>query len=118
MDEAEAYEAGMPIDSFVQEFKHVDRAVLDGDANGFIKILVRKGTDKIVGATIVSGHAGDMIGEVALAMTGKLGLKTFADTIHTYPTHAEALKKIGDAYNRTRLTPTVKWLFEKWFAWT
>jgi pyruvate/2-oxoglutarate dehydrogenase complex dihydrolipoamide dehydrogenase (E3) component len=118
MNESETHEAGIAIDTFVQEFKHVDRAVLDGDTEGFVKILVNKGTDSIVGATIVSGHAGDMIGEVALAMTGKLGLKTLASTIHPYPTHAEALKKIGDAYNRTRLTPTVRWLFNKWFAWT
>lgn len=118
MDEGEAYEAGIAIDSFVQEFKHIDRAVLDGDADGFVQVLTRKGTDKVVGATIVSRRAGDMIGEVALAMKGNVGLKTLADTIHPYPTHAEALKKIGDAYNRTRLTPMVKWLFEKWFAWS
>jgi pyruvate/2-oxoglutarate dehydrogenase complex dihydrolipoamide dehydrogenase (E3) component len=118
MNERDAHEAGVPVDTFVQEFKHVDRAILDGDADGFVKILVRKGSDHIVGATVVSRHAGDMIGEVALAMTGKLGLKTFSNTIHPYPTHAEALRKIGDAYNKTRLTPTGKWLFEKWFAWT
>lgn len=118
MDEAEAYEAGIAVDTFVQEFAHVDRAVLDGETDGYVKVLVRKGTDKILGATIVSRHASDMIGEVALAMTGKLGLQTLADTIHPYPTHAEALKKIGDAYGRTRLTPAVRWLFKKWFAWT
>jgi pyruvate/2-oxoglutarate dehydrogenase complex dihydrolipoamide dehydrogenase (E3) component len=118
LDETAAHEAGVPIDAFVQEFTHVDRAILDGETDGFVRILVRKGADRIVGATIVSRRAGDMIGEVALAMTGNLGLKTFANTIHPYPTHGEALRKIGDAYNRRRLTPTVKWLFEKWFQWT
>jgi hypothetical protein len=55
---------------------------------------------------------------VGLAMVGGLGLKTIARTIHPYPTQAEAIKKVGDAYNRSRLTPTVKWLFEKWLTWS
>ena len=54
----------------------------------------------------------------SMAMVGRLGLRTIANTIHPYPTQAEAIKKLGDAYNRTRLTPTVKWLFEKWLSWT
>jgi pyruvate/2-oxoglutarate dehydrogenase complex dihydrolipoamide dehydrogenase (E3) component len=118
MNEADAKSAGMAIETLTQSFSHVDRALLDGDANGFAKIHVKKGTDTIIGGTIVSRHAGDMIGELSLAMTGGLGLKTLAKTIHPYPTHSEALKKLGDAYNKTRLTPTVKWLFERWFAWT
>src|ERR1019366_5885312 len=113
----DAANQGLAIQTFVQEFRHVDRAILDGDATGFAKIHVRAGTDRIVGATIVSRHAGDMIGEVTLAIIGNLGLKTLAKTIHPYPTHAEALKKLGDAYSKTRLTPTVRWLFEKWFQW-
>ena len=95
----------------------VDRAVLDGDADGLVKVHVRKGTDRILGATIVARHAGEMISEVTLAMVGKLGLKTLSSTIHPYPTQAEALRKVGDAYNRTRLTPFVKWLFAKWLSW-
>jgi pyruvate/2-oxoglutarate dehydrogenase complex dihydrolipoamide dehydrogenase (E3) component len=118
LNERDAQSRGIAIQTFVQEFRHVDRAILDGDVDGFAKLHVRKGSDQIVGATIVSRHAGDMIGEVTLAMTGKLGLKTLARTIHPYPTHAEALKKIGDAYNKTRLTPIVRWLFAKWFEWT
>jgi hypothetical protein len=58
-----------------------------------------------------------MISELTLAMVGKLGLGTLARTIHPYPTQAEAIKKVGDAYNRTRLTPFVKSLFDKWLAW-
>ncbi|MBI3823267.1 MAG: FAD-containing oxidoreductase, partial [Planctomycetes bacterium] len=53
-----------------------------------------------------------------LAMTAKVGLKTLAQTIVPYPTHSDALRKIGDAYNRTRLTQTVRWLFDLWFRWT
>jgi pyruvate/2-oxoglutarate dehydrogenase complex dihydrolipoamide dehydrogenase (E3) component len=118
LTEHDAQSNGIAIDTFVQEFRHVDRAILDGDAEGFAKVHVRKGSDQILGATIVSRHAGDMIGEVALAMTANLGLKTLAKTIHSYPTHAESLKKLGDAYSKTRLTPMVRWLFAKWFGWT
>ena len=57
-----------------------------------------------------------MIGELTLAMTSGLGLGKIADTIHPYPTQSEAIKKIGDAYNRTRLTPFVQWLMRKWLG--
>ncbi len=118
MDEEEARWAGIPIQTFVQPLHDVDRALLDGEAEGFAKVHVRAGTDTIVGATLVATHAGDMISELTLAMVGKLGLGTLARTIHPYPTQAECIKKIADAYNRTRLTPFVKRLFEKWLAWT
>jgi len=96
----------------------VDRAILDGETDGFVRVHVRKGTDEIVGATVVAAHAGDMISELTLAMQGKLGLKTVGGTIHPYPTQAEAIRKTGDLYNRTRLTPFVKKLLGKWLAWT
>jgi pyruvate/2-oxoglutarate dehydrogenase complex dihydrolipoamide dehydrogenase (E3) component len=118
LNEQEAKERGTHVQTFVQKFEHVDRAILDGETNGFIKVHVRAGTDKIVGATIVARHAGEMISELTLAMQGGLGLKTIARTIHPYPTQAEAIKKAGDEYNRTRLTPFVKSLFERWLAWT
>jgi pyruvate/2-oxoglutarate dehydrogenase complex dihydrolipoamide dehydrogenase (E3) component len=116
--EREAHERGLAIQTLAQDFRHVDRAVLDGDTDGFVKVHVRAGSDHIVGATIVARHAGEMISELTLAMVGRLGLKTLAKTIHPYPTHAEALKRVADAYNRTRLTPFVKALLAKWFAWT
>lgn len=113
----QAQEQGMPVQTFVQPLAEVDRAVLDGAADGFVKIHVRQGTDHILGATIVAPHAGEMLSEVTLAMVGRLGLKTLARTIHPYPTQAEALKQVGDAYNRTRLTPFVKSLLTAWFDW-
>ena len=116
--EREANEKGIAIQTFVQELRDVDRAILDGQTNGFVKIHVRKGSDKILGATVVAGHAGDLISEITLAMVGGLGLGTLAQTIHPYPTQAEAIKKTADAYNRTRLTGFVKSLFQRWFAWT
>ena len=114
----QAKEKGIAVDTFVQEFCEVDRAVLDGDENGFVKVHVKKGTDTIVGATIVAPHAGDLIAELSLAITHGLGLKQIGSTIHPYPTHAEAIRKLGDQFNRTRLTPFVKRLFNKWLAWT
>jgi pyruvate/2-oxoglutarate dehydrogenase complex dihydrolipoamide dehydrogenase (E3) component len=114
----EAEARGIAVDRFVQEMQHVDRAVLDGDTEGFIEVLVHKGTDRLVGGTIVARHAGEMISELTLALVGKLGLGTLGRTIHPYPTQAEALRKVADAYNRTRLTPFVKRLFERWFRWT
>jgi pyruvate/2-oxoglutarate dehydrogenase complex dihydrolipoamide dehydrogenase (E3) component len=116
--EHEARERGIAFRTFTQELHDVDRAVLDGEDDGFVKVIVAARGDRILGATIVAAHAGEMISELTLAMVGRLGLRTIASTIHPYPTQAEAIKKVGDAYNRTRLTPTVKWLFEKWLSWT
>ena len=116
--EKDAQEKGIEVDTFVQEFKEVDRAILEGEDEGFVKVHVRKGKDQIVGATIVARNAGDMISEVTLAMTHSLGLKKIASTIHPFPTQAEAIRKVGDQYNRTRLTPFVKSLFKKWLSWT
>ncbi|MHB1556999.1 MAG: mercuric reductase [Isosphaeraceae bacterium] len=116
--EAQAQKRGIPVRTFVQEFRDVDRAVLDGETAGFVKVHVREGTDRIIGATIVGRHAGEMISELTLAMVGGLGLKDLSRTIHPYPTQAEAIKKVGDAYNRTRLTPFVQGLFRRWLAWT
>ena len=96
----------------------VDRAILDGETEGFVKIHTLKGKDKILGATIVARHAGDMIGEVVLAMKYNIGLGKVSSVIHPYPTQAEAIRKVGDMYNRTRLTPTIKGLMEKWLNWT
>ncbi|MCY2966985.1 MAG: mercuric reductase [Planctomycetota bacterium] len=118
LSEESAREQGIAIDTFRQEMRHVDRAILDDATEGFVKVHVRRGTDRIVGATIVAAHAGEMISEVTLAMTNGLGLKALGRTIHPYPTQAEALKRIADAYSRTRLTPFVQSLFRRWLAWT
>ena len=118
LSEAEAEKRGIRIKTFVQEFADLDRAVLDGEPEGFVRVHVREGTDTIVGATIVARHAGEMLPELTLALAHGIGLGKIASVIHTYPTQAEAIRKLGDAYNRTRLTPTVKRLFRTWLAWT
>ncbi|MFA6543050.1 MAG: mercuric reductase [Limisphaerales bacterium] len=116
--EAEAKSKGIEVDTFTQDLSKVDRAILDGETEGFVRVHVRKGTDEILGATIVAAHAGDLIGEVSLAMKGGLGLKTIGAAIHPYPTQAEAVRKLGDLHGRTRLTPFVKQLFQTWLGLT
>jgi pyruvate/2-oxoglutarate dehydrogenase complex dihydrolipoamide dehydrogenase (E3) component len=114
--EREAKARGIEIDTFLRPLSEVDRAVVDGETEGFVKIHVAKGSDRIVGGTIVSPHAGELIGELTLAIVGKIGLSTLAGVIHPYPTQAEALRQVGDLYNRTRLTPRVKALFRALLA--
>jgi pyruvate/2-oxoglutarate dehydrogenase complex dihydrolipoamide dehydrogenase (E3) component len=115
--EREARERGLAVDTYVREFTEVDRAVLDGEPAGFVKIHVRKGRDEILGATIVARHAGEMISEISVAMASGMGLGRLASVIHPYPTQAEAIRQCGDAYNRTRLTPTVKKWMGRWLDW-
>jgi pyruvate/2-oxoglutarate dehydrogenase complex dihydrolipoamide dehydrogenase (E3) component len=118
MYERDAKERGIEVEIFARSLKDVDRAIADGEEEGFVKIHVRKGTDKILGATIVARHAGEMISEITLAMAGNLGLKTLSTVIHCYPTQAEAIKQAADAYNRTRLTPFIRGFIHRWLAWT
>lgn len=111
-----ASERGAEVRTFTVELSGVDRAVLDGETEGFARVHVnRKG--RILGATVVARHAGEMIGEIVLAMNAGLGLGAIANTILPYPTQAEVLKRVGDAYNRTRLTPRVSWLLDWILKW-
>jgi pyruvate/2-oxoglutarate dehydrogenase complex dihydrolipoamide dehydrogenase (E3) component len=115
--EADARAAGFEVATITESFKDVDRAVLDGEEEGFARVRYDRRTGKILGGTIVARHAGEMIGELTLAITRGLKMYALSDTIHPYPTQAEALRKIGDAYSRARLTPTLRKIFQKWFAW-
>lgn len=117
LNEAEAEKLEIQITSFTQPMDRVDRAILEEETDGFVRIHARKGTDKIVGATIVGANAGELIGTIALTMRSGLGLKTLASAIHPYPTRAEALRKTGDLFNRTRLTPVVSKLLRHWLDW-
>ena len=118
MYEKDAKAKGIPVTTFVQELADVDRAILDGEDEGFIKLHVKTGSDRILGATLVARHAGETLSELTLAITAGIGLSTIAGTIHPYPTQAECVKRAADAFNRTRLTPTVKGLFARWLAWS
>ena len=93
--------------TFTVPLSEVDRALLDGETDGFARLHAdRRG--KVLGATLVSRHAGETIGELSLAMTAGLSLGDLARTIHPYPTQAEALKRAGDLWMRSRLTPRAK----------
>jgi pyruvate/2-oxoglutarate dehydrogenase complex dihydrolipoamide dehydrogenase (E3) component len=115
--EKEARAAGFDVATITQSLHGIDRAILDGETDGFARVHYDKKTGKILGGTIVARHAGEMIGELTLAMVAKQSVGVLSSTIHSYPTQAEALRKIGDAYMKTKLTPTVKKIFEKWLAW-
>ena len=113
----DAQKKNIDYDLFVVPLEDVDRAVVESEESGFAKVLARKGSDRILGATIVAPHAGDLLHEFVLAMKAKIGLGTIASTIHAYPTFAELARKAGDKYNKTRLTRQAKkistWLYER-----
>ncbi|HIK46161.1 MAG TPA: mercuric reductase [Leptolyngbyaceae cyanobacterium M65_K2018_010] len=112
--EVQAQALGLATSGIKIPFASVDRALTDGEPEGFVKILHRRGSDQILGATIVARHAGEMISEITAAIVTKQGLNALSGVIHPYPTQAEAIKKAADAYRRTLLTPrtqrVLKWL--------
>ena len=116
--EAEAKQRGIAVATYTQELAEVDRAVLDGETEGFVKVLVQQETDRIVGATIVASHAGEMISELTTAIKAGVGLGSLGDVIHPYPTQADAIRRAAGLYTRTRLTPFVAGLMKRWFAFT
>jgi pyruvate/2-oxoglutarate dehydrogenase complex dihydrolipoamide dehydrogenase (E3) component len=111
--EREARERGLDVTTITVPLAEMDRAVLDGDADGFARVHAHRRSGRILGATLVAGHAGEMIGEMALAITAGLSLGKIAGTIHPYPTQAEVWKRVGDAWNRARLTPRVRGLLAR-----
>ncbi|HEY4773147.1 MAG TPA: mercuric reductase [Steroidobacteraceae bacterium] len=100
----EAREQSIPVKTFTILMHDVDRAVTDGDEAGFLKIHLRDGTDKILGATIVARRAGEMINELSLAITAGIGLRKLGRVVHAYPTQSLAIKMAADAYHRHRLS--------------
>lgn len=117
MYETDAKAKGFQVDTFTFKLDEVDRAILDGEDEGFARVHVQKGTDKILGATIVAAHAGDMISEVTVLMKAGLGLSTITGTIHPYPTQAEVIKKVANAWRKTTFTEGKKRWLTRLFAW-
>ncbi len=115
--EKDAREAGFDVATITERLSEVDRAILDGEDKGFARVHYDKKSRRIVGGTIVARHAGEMISELTLAIVAKQKMDVLSSTIHPYPTQAEALRKVGDAYMRGKLTPTMRKVFEKWLAW-
>jgi pyruvate/2-oxoglutarate dehydrogenase complex dihydrolipoamide dehydrogenase (E3) component len=102
LSEAEAVERDVPYERVVYELADLDRAIAEGQAEGWIKVLVKPGTDRILGASIVGGEAGELIAEFVLAMTHGLGLKKLMSTIHVYPTRMEAARLTAGAWRRSK----------------
>ena len=99
-------------------FDGVDRAIIDGEEDGFVRVHVKKGSDRILGATIVNRNAGDMISEVTVAMKAGASLGVIGGTIHPYPTQAEALRKVANQMRRARFSQKQKSFLRRWFSWT
>ncbi len=115
--EADAKQKGIEVETYTYRLDEVDRAVLDGEDEGFARVHIQKGTDKILGATIVAAHAGDMVNEFSVVMKAGAGAKTIAGTIHPYPTQAEVSKKVVNLWRKAHFTPRTKALLMKLFAW-
>jgi pyruvate/2-oxoglutarate dehydrogenase complex dihydrolipoamide dehydrogenase (E3) component len=118
LTEREAREEGHEVQTITVPLHDVDRAVLETQEDGFFRVHLRKGSDRILGATLIAEHAGEMIGEIALAMTARVGLDRIGATIHPYPTQSEVFRKAADAWRRGKLTPGVKRGFARFFDMT
>ncbi|HEV7234488.1 MAG TPA: FAD-dependent oxidoreductase [Sphingorhabdus sp.] len=117
LTEAEAAGQGLAFDVTRYDLDDLDRAIADGEAHGFVKILTAKGSDRILGATIVGQHAGEILAEVTFAMKHRLGLRKILQTIHPYPTWAEANKYAAGQFGLARKPERLlKWA-ERWFRW-
>ena len=117
MYEADARRKGIEVETFTQPLADVDRAVLDGEDAGFARVHVRKGTDRILGATIVAADAGNLITEVTVAMKAGAGLGTIGAAIHPYPTQAEALRKAANQMRKARFNDRQRAILSRMFAW-
>ncbi len=104
LNEQEAREKNVPHKTTVYGIDDLDRAIADSEAHGFVKVLTKPGTDRILGVTIAGAHAGDLIAEYVLAMKHGIGLNKILGTIHVYPTMAEANKYAAGAWKRSTVT--------------
>jgi pyruvate/2-oxoglutarate dehydrogenase complex dihydrolipoamide dehydrogenase (E3) component/uncharacterized membrane protein YdjX (TVP38/TMEM64 family) len=117
LSEAEAREQGIAYELTRYGIDDLDRAIADGSAHGFVKVLTVPGKDRILGVTIVGEHAGDLLAEYVLAMKHGLGLNKILGTIHTYPTLAEANKYAAGEWKRAHAPQRLLRWVEKFHAW-
>ena len=117
LTEAEARAQGLSFDVTRYDLDDLDRAIAESEAHGFVKILTAKGSDRILGATIIGQNAGEILAEVTFAMKHKMGLRKILQTIHPYPTWAEANKYAAGQFGLARKPEALlKWA-ERWFRW-
>ncbi len=114
---SQAQDAGVEVETFTVALSDVDRAVLDGETDGFARVHLKMGSDRILGATIVAAHAGDLISQFTLAIKNGLGLGSLGGMIYPYPTQAEVIRKVANTWRKTVLTDRKKRLLGKLFAW-
>lgn len=117
LSEQEAKEQGIEYDLTRYGIDDLDRAIADGEAHGFVKVLTAPGSDRILGATIVGYHAGELLTEFVLAMTHSLGLKKIAATTHIYPTLSEANRFTANAWRSARIPTNLLPWAERFFRW-
>ncbi len=117
LSEAEANERGIDHEVTRYPLELHDRALADGGNEGFVKVLTPPGKDRILGATIVGSHAGELIGEFVLAMTHGMGLGKIAAATHIYPTMLEANKFAANAWRREHISQKVFPWLERYFRW-
>jgi pyruvate/2-oxoglutarate dehydrogenase complex dihydrolipoamide dehydrogenase (E3) component len=117
LNEAEARARGLAHDVWSCPFGEVDRAVVEREEEGFVKILTARGGDRILGVTMVGERAGDLVHELVLAMKNGVGLRGVSATIHAYPTFAEAARKAADRAQKARLTPLAARVLAGIYRW-
>ncbi|MEM7540727.1 MAG: hypothetical protein AAF384_03970, partial [Pseudomonadota bacterium] len=117
INEQEAQAKSINYDVSRYEFDELDRAITDGVNRGFVKVLTAKDSDRILGATIVGEHAGELINEFVLAMKHGLGLAKLLGTIRIYPTMSEANKYLAGTWRRQRISPFTLKLLQRFHAW-
>jgi len=104
-------DAGEKFEVYRFPFSKIDRAITDGNTTGMIKVYAKKWSGKILGASIVGAHAGEMISQYALAMRNGVSLRDFADTIHPYPSYGLGARRAADQwYIRNQSGTMVKWI--------
>ena len=110
----EARERNIPVSTITVPMHEVDRAIVDSEEEGFVKIHVKEGTDRILGATVVARHAGEMISDLSLAMASGIGLRQLARVSHPYPTQAAAIKMAANVFSRSHRSRFGKWCRKTW----
>jgi len=114
--EAQARERGIAVHTITVPLVENDRAVLDGEDEGFIRVHLRQGTDRLLGATIVASHAGDLLSYFTLVMASGRGLSSLTKAIYPYPTQSEIIKRVANAHLQTKLSPSLKRMFSWWIS--
>jgi pyruvate/2-oxoglutarate dehydrogenase complex dihydrolipoamide dehydrogenase (E3) component len=117
LSEDEAQQQGTPYRCIVIPYAGLDRAVCDGECEGFLKILTPPGRDVILGATLVGAHAGELLHEIVLAMRARLRLRDLAGTVHIYPTLAEIFRRAGDEARKAGFTPRLQRIVRAYLRW-